>query len=81
MPQARRKRGAEGALAPPVFGRTVNPMYLNQGEQIMPTTVLRAPPDFQILRRPCFASSANIVKLFWNKFQEFYQISWFHFDR
>ena len=51
--QARRKRGAEGALAPPVFGRTVNPMYLNQGEQIMPTTVLRAPPDFQTLRRPC----------------------------
>ena len=48
--------GAEGAMGPPDFGRSVNQTYLNQGEQIMPTTPLRAPPQFQTLRRLCNAS-------------------------
>ena len=39
---------AEG-LGGPVFGRRVPLSQL--GGQIMPTTVLQAPPDFQTLRR------------------------------
>ena len=35
-PQARRKRGAEGALAPPVFGRTVNPISTRGGRLCPP---------------------------------------------
>ena len=38
-----------GALALPVFGQTVN--CISTRGQIMPTTVLQAPPDFQTLRR------------------------------
>ena len=34
--------GAEGALAPPEFGSSPNPI---QRGQIMPTTLLVAPPD------------------------------------
>ena len=38
------------------------------GGQIMPTTVLRAPPDFQTLRRPCIALlvliNSNLLSLF-----------------
>ena len=43
--------GAEGAMAPPDFYRSVNP-YLNKGGQIMPTTLRLAPPDFQTFLRP-----------------------------
>ena len=44
MMQARRKRGAGGALAPPQF--LAKQLTLSQpGGQIIPTTVLRAPPD------------------------------------
>ena len=52
--QGRRKRGGWGGFSslPPVFGQTVN---LSQpGGQIIPTSVLPAPPpDFQTLRRAC----------------------------
>ena len=40
--------GAGGALAPPEFGSSVNPTYSNQRGQIMPTTLLLAPPDSKI---------------------------------
>ena len=44
--------GAGGAKAPPQF--FAKQLTLSQpGEQIMPTTVLLAPPNFQTLRRPC----------------------------
>ena len=36
--------GAGGALAPPEFGRSLNPIPA-KGGQIMPTTLLAAPPD------------------------------------
>ena len=43
--------GALGAKAPPIVA---DQLTLSQpGGQIMPATVLRAPPDFQTLRRPC----------------------------
>ena len=37
-----------GAVGPPIFGQTVNPVSTRG--QIMPTTVLRAPPDFQTMK-------------------------------
>ena len=47
MYQARRKRGGAG-------GVLAKQLTLSQpGGQIMPTTVVQAPPDFQTLRRPC----------------------------
>ena len=47
--QARRKMGARGA-APQFLAKQLT---LSQpGLQIMPTTVIQAPPDFQTLRRP-----------------------------
>ena len=33
----------------PVFGRSVNP--ISTGVHIVPTTLVRAPPDFQTLRQ------------------------------
>ena len=45
--QGRRKVGAWGGLAPPMFGQTVNP--ISTRGQIIPTTVLRARRIF----RPC----------------------------
>ena len=51
MQQGRRKRGwgAGGALVPQFLAKQLT---LSQaGGQIIPTTVLRAPPDFQTLRR------------------------------
>jgi hypothetical protein len=45
-------RGGAGGLWPPQF--LAKQLTLSQpGGQIMPTTVLQAPPDFQTLRRPC----------------------------
>ena len=47
--QGRRLRGAWGALAPQFLAKQLT---LSQpGGQIIPTTVLRAPPEFQTLRR------------------------------
>ena len=43
---------ARGVISPPVFGRSVNPIS-TRGGHIMPTTLLRATPDFKTLRRPC----------------------------
>ena len=40
--------GARGAQAPPVFGRSVNPISTSGG-QIIPTQYYESPPDF----RPC----------------------------
>ena len=37
-------RGAEGALTPPEFGSSLNPIPARRG-QIMPPTLLVAPPD------------------------------------
>ena len=42
---------ARGALAPQLLAKQLTLTQL--GGQIMPTTVLQAPSDFQILRRPC----------------------------
>ena len=44
--------GAGGAMAPPDFGRPVNPILTRGGGQIMPTKLLLAPPDFQIFQWP-----------------------------
>ena len=52
--QGCRKRGAGGAQAPPVFGRSVNPISTRGGGAHSPHPVLQAPPDFQTLRRPCY---------------------------
>ena len=49
--QGCRKRGAEGAQAPQFL---VDQLTLSQpGGAHSPHPVLRAPPDFQTLRRPC----------------------------
>ena len=61
--QGRRKRGLRGFSPSPVFGWTVNP--ISTGGQIMPTTVLRAPLDFQTLRRP-WSHQFNEAKI-WEK--------------
>ena len=51
--QACRKRGAWGDLSPtPGFDRSVYPISTKGGGHIMPTTLLRATPDFQTLQRP-----------------------------
>ena len=44
-------RGAEGAQAPPGLGRSVTP--ISTRGVYSPQPVLRAPLDFQTLRRPC----------------------------
>ena len=44
--------GAGDAMAPPDFGRSVNTISTRGWGQIMPTTLLPAPPDFQKLLRP-----------------------------
>ena len=49
--QGCRKRGAGGALDPSVFGRSVNPISTRGAHY--PHPVLRAPPGYQTLRRPC----------------------------
>ena len=52
LSQARRKREAGGHLAPPHF--LVDQLTLSQPEgAYYPHPVIRAPPDFQTLRRPC----------------------------
>jgi hypothetical protein len=65
--QACRKWGAGGggARALPVFAGSVNPTSPGGGH-IMPTTLLRATPDFQTLRRPWngFGALINFVGLF-----------------
>ena len=38
--------GAEGAMAPPDFGRSVKPISTRRDRLYMPTTLLAAPPDF-----------------------------------
>ena len=43
--------GAGGVYAPPVFGRSVNP--ISTGGAHHPQAVLHAPPDFQTLRHAC----------------------------
>ena len=43
--------GAGGAMAPPDFGRSVNPIS-TRGGQIMPVQTILAPPDLQTFLRP-----------------------------
>ena len=45
--------GGWGSFSPPMFDRSVNPISTGGGGQIMPTTILPAPPDVQTLRRTC----------------------------
>ena len=45
--------GARGACASLLFGRSVNPISTREGGTFSPHLVLRAPLDFQTLRRPC----------------------------
>ena len=44
--------GAEGAMGPPDFGRSVNQTYLNQGGTDYVHQIVLAPPDFQTFLRP-----------------------------
>jgi hypothetical protein len=55
--QARRKRGAEGALAPPVFGRTVNPIS-TRGSRLCPPQYYEPPRIF----RPCDGPAKYVCK-------------------
>ena len=48
--------GAREACAPPLFGRSVNPIS-TRGGTYYPHPVIHAPPDFQTLRRPCYRSN------------------------
>ena len=50
--QARRKWGAGGALALPVFDQTVNPIS-TRGADYAHHSNPSPTPDFQTLRRPC----------------------------
>ena len=43
--------GARGAMASPVFGRSVNPISTKGADYAH--QIIRAPPDFQTFRRPC----------------------------
>ena len=53
--------GARGALTPPPQFSAKQLTLSKPGGQIIPTTVLRAPPDFQTLRRPCKQVDWNII--------------------
>ena len=62
----------EGKGAPPSGLVSLDQLTQSQpGEQTMPTTLLRAPPDFQTFLRPCWESKIIIVhpwpssELFW----------------
>ena len=48
-------RGAGGAIAPPVLGRSVNPIS-TRGDTLSPPSTT-SPPDFQTLQRPCECKS------------------------
>ena len=53
-----RRPVASGGAAPPQF--LAKQLTLSQpGGQIMPTTVIQAPPDFQTLRRPCIGRAVK----------------------
>ena len=51
--QARRKCGAWGASAPPPQFLAKQLTLFQPEGQIMHTTVIQAPPEFQTLQRPC----------------------------
>ena len=38
-------------------------LYRNEGDQIMPITLLRAPPDFQTFRRPWLPKAQSFLFL------------------
>ena len=44
--------GAGGAMTPPIFGTSVNPIS-TRGADYAHTSLL-APPDFRTFRRPCY---------------------------
>ena len=70
--QDRRKHRGLGAkaLAPQFWAKQLT--LFQPGGQIMPTTVLRAPPDFQTLRRPCM----YVLELTFEFLTIFSDISW-----
>ena len=55
--QARRKRGARGAVAPPVFSRTVNPIS-TRGSRLCPPQYYEPPRIF----RPCDGAVCTSAK-------------------
>ena len=71
--QARRKWGAGGALVPPVFGQTVNPISTRGANYAHHSNT--SPPDFQTLRRPwsVYGDEETIV-MFWTFITRFGKI-------
>jgi len=57
--QGRRKGGTLGASAPPMFGRTVNPISTRGADYALHSTT--SPPNFQTLRRPCFDLTKKLI--------------------
>ena len=57
--QARRKRGGRGGTCPPPL--LADQLTLSQpGRAHYPHPVIRAPPDFQTLRRPCIYTDTRL---------------------
>ena len=52
-------RGAGGAMTPPDFGKSVNPISTKVGGRLGPPNLL-APPDFQTVLRPCTTPSRSL---------------------
>ena len=53
--QGCRNRVGRGAIAAPDFGRSVNPIPTRGGGQIIPLTLLQAPPDSKSYLHLCIA--------------------------
>ena len=47
-------RGVVGAMAPPDFGRSFNPISTRGRGADYAHPIILAPPDFQTFLRPCF---------------------------
>ena len=71
--QGRRKWGAEGALAPPIFGQTVNPIstrgtdYAHHSTLSPPPRISRpcnGPLTVNTFRLPKFSTDSNELRLF-----------------
>ena len=60
LPQA--EGGAGGALAPPIFGQTVNPISTRGADYAHHITT--SPPDFQTLRQPCTVYIIGLICMY-----------------
>ena len=68
--QARRPWGCRGAMAPPDFGRLVNPIS-TKGGRLCPSNSTGT-PDFHTFRRPCMHGAPCVLVAAIRKFNSFF---------